>query len=186
MKPTVVDRLVKLAIALAAATMLMTVAAACDGGESGAPDGATETATPDQTATATTEPSTPTPTPSPSPTPTATDAGITLEEFVIKPDTTRASPGTVTFHVRNEGKVSHEFLVIESDLPKAQLPRDGIRGVDESKVDIAGRLEEIPPGGEDALELELAPGKYVLICNLFQDGESHYLSGMYNAFTVQR
>jgi hypothetical protein len=27
-------------------------------------------------------------------------------------------------------------------------------------------------------------GKYVLICNLFAGGESHYLEGMYTAFEV--
>jgi hypothetical protein len=57
--------------------------------------------------------------------------------------------------------------------------------VDEPRVDVIGSLEEIPPGGEDTLELEMAAGKYVLICNMFQQGESHYLSGMYNAFRVE-
>lgn len=108
-----------------------------------------------------------------------------VTEFVIKPNVTRARPGTVIFKVRNSGAVTHQFLVIRSDLPIAQLPRKtGDTGVDETQVDIAGRIESIPSGGEAEVSVPVETGNYVLICNLYAGGVSHYLSGMYQAFEV--
>ena len=91
----------------------------------------------------------------------------------------------MTFQVTNAGEVPHEFVVIKSDLPIAQLPRlGGEEGVDEDEVEIVGRLEPIDPGQTGILIAEMDNGKYVLICNLASGGESHYLNGMYEQFTV--
>jgi uncharacterized cupredoxin-like copper-binding protein len=108
-----------------------------------------------------------------------------LTEFAINPERTSARPGSVTFHVRNAGELTHEFLVIRTDLPHAQLPRlaSGL-GVDESQLDVVGRIDTIAPGDEAETTLELDGGNYVLICNLSSDSVSHYLSGMYDRFTV--
>lgn len=123
--------------------------------------------------------------PSPSPEPSDTDATIVLKEFAIDPERTSAKPGTITFQVHNEGELTHEFLVIRTDLPHAQLPRldDGL-GADESQLDIVGRIDEVAPGDDDEATLTLDSGNYVLICNLHTDSVSHYLSGMYDRFTV--
>ena len=121
----------------------------------------------------------------PTPAPADTDAAIELIEFSVGPLRTSALPGTVTFHVRNVGEITHQFLVIRTDLPHAQLPRleDG-SGADESQLDIVGRIDEIEPGDEEQTTIDVESGNYVLICNLASDGVSHYLSGMYDRFTV--
>jgi hypothetical protein len=125
------------------------------------------------------------PTPSPTPPPTTTEAGMELREFVIAPDRTRARPGTVIFKPRNAGELTHQFLVIRSDLPIAELPRKpGNTGVDETQLDVVGRIDAILPGESDEVTVPAELGDYVLICNLFAEGKSHYLSGMYNSFEV--
>ena len=45
-------------------------------------------------------------------------------------------------------------------------------------------LKTSNPGTEAELSVPVEEGKYVLICNIFTAGESHYLNGMYNLFTV--
>lgn len=166
-------------ILLALAALALS-AAACGGGN----DGQRATSSPTTAASA---PPSPTTTPSgPTATPGVTEAPITLEEFVIKPSVVRAPYGTVIFKVKNAGTVTHQFLVIKSDLPIAQLPRlPNNAGADEKQLEVVGRIDAIEPGAEAELSLFLDPGNYVLICNLRSDGRSHYLSGMYNQFTVQ-
>ncbi len=149
---------------------------ACNGGGSDA----TPTASPAASAS-------PSGSVTPTPKPVTTEAGMELDEFVIRPDTTRAGPGTVVFTVTNSGEFTHEFLVINTDLPNAELPRRAVQeeGVDETKIDIVGRLEPIAAGEEGELTVDMGIGAYVIICNLASNGASHYLNGMYNSFTVE-
>ena len=51
-------------------------------------------------------------------------------------------------------------------------------------VDIVGRIDSIAPGASSELSLDLDRGSYVLICNIVAGDKSHYISGMYNLFTV--
>ena len=54
--------------------------------------------------------------------------------------------------------------------------------VDEEAVEKreAGALEPGAPGGQRELALNLAPGRYVFICNM----EGHYMSGMHHDLVV--
>lgn len=173
----------------AAALALLVVAGACgDDDDSGTPTAsvsASETAEPSGDSSPTSTPALDEGTPSPTPQPVDTDATIDLTEFAIQPQRTSAMPGTVTFHVRNTGELTHELLVIRTDLPHAQLPRrDDLLGADESQLDIVGRIDPIEPGDDADLTLDLERGSFVLICNLASDSTSHYLSGMYDRFEV--
>ena len=139
------------------------------------------TATPEATATLRPGDATPTPTHPPA----TTEAGMELVEFTIRPNVTRARPGTVIFKVQNAGELAHQFVVIRSDLPTAELPRKPLdAGVDETKLEIVGKIDSIAPGSNAEVSVPVDAGKYVLICNLFAGGESHYLEGMYTAFEV--
>jgi len=139
------------------------------------------TATPEATATLRPGDATPTPTHPPA----TTEAGMELVEFTIRPNVTRARPGTVIFKVQNAGELAHQFVVIRSDLPTAELPRKPLdAGVDETKLEIVGKIDSIAPGSNAEVSVPAEAGKYVLICNLFAGGESHYLEGMYTAFEV--
>ena len=47
-----------------------------------------------------------------------------------------------------------------------------------------GKVDSIDPGKSAALTVSVEESKYVLICNMFAGGTSHYLSGMYNDFDI--
>ena len=161
--------------------IVVSLVLACGGDDDEASPTPEVTGTPEATATPLPDDATPTPTHPPA----TTEAGMELVEFTIKPSVTRARPGTVIFKVQNGGETAHQFLVVRSDLPTAELPRKpSDAGVDESKIDIVGRIDSIDPGSEAEVSVPVDTGKYVLICNLFSAGESHYLKGMYTAFEV--
>ena len=165
-------------------TAIVAFTIACGGDDAG--EGTlTPTATEAETdASVTPTPDTDVGTPAPAGTATLTSGDIELDEFVIRPGLTRARPGVVTFNVSNAGELTHEFIVIESDLHIAELPRaEDDLGVDESQLDIVGRIENIAPGASSEVSLNLDNGNYILICNIVGD-KSHYITGMYNRFTV--
>ena len=172
------------------AALLLLLAIACGDDD----DTAAPTSTPEPTTEGSPTPTGETPTPtepngdgSPTPTlaPSQTEAGIGLREFAVQPRRTSARPGTVTFNVQNNGEISHEFVVVRTDLPHAQLPRlDNNEGVDESQVEIVGRIDRLDRGETASLTLDLESANYVLICNFYTDSTSHYLRGMYDRFVI--
>jgi len=111
---------------------------------------------------------------------TLTDSGP--EQMRIQLDATKVPPGPVTFDVRNLSKDQiHEMLVIKSDGAGKPLPYDsGDQRVVESKVQDLGEVSDLEPGKSGTLTLDLAPGRYILICN--QPG--HYMHGMKASLVV--
>lgn len=83
----------------------------------------------------------------------------------ISVSTATASAGETTFEVRNGGEFPHDFAIISSDLDAAELPVEQLK-VDESSVDVVDRLDQLAPGATEELTVDLAPGHYVLICNV--------------------
>lgn len=107
--------------------------------------------------------------------PSAHVVGATLHDFRISASTTTVRSGTVVFQVHNDAPVTHEFVLVRTNLPAARLPiaADGL-SVDEDALQSVGELSEVPAGDVTTLSLHLAPGHYVVFCNL----EGHYLGGM--------
>ncbi len=101
---------------------------------------------------------------------------VGLSEWVLKPDITSVAVGAVTFKAVNNGQVTHELVVIKTDLAPTALK------VSEGKVDEAasgatiGEIEsdQLPPGKSASAMFQLTPGQYVLICNV----QGHYQAGM--------
>ena len=117
-----------------------------------------------------------------------TTVGITLEDGVLTPDTDSAPAGEVTFDVSNEGTVTHEFVIIRTDLAPDELPTDSDGAVDESSSDIevVDEIEDLEPGATASVTADLEAGNYVLICNVVDsDFGSHFAAGMSTAFTVE-
>lgn len=105
-----------------------------------------------------------------------------FENMKMKIDATSAPAGKVTFLVTNADTVDHEVVILKTDADPAKLPL--LPGV--SKVDEEGAGEnvgevEVEAGTTGAGTFELAPGKYVLVCNVL----THYMAGMYAAFEVK-
>ncbi len=90
--------------------------------------------------------------------------------------------GKVRFEVANySASIDHELEVVAVDDLNAPLPYDYKTGkVKIDKAKSKGEVEDVKPGSEKVLELTLAAGNYLLICNL----PGHYAAGMVAPFTV--
>ena len=117
------------------------------------------------------------------------DVDVTLQEFAIGTDPSSVSAGSVTFNIENKGPDdAHEFVVIRTDLDPTALPTEENGSVSETGegMEVVDEVEEIPVGDTPTLKVDLTAGSYVLICNIYDEGEqeSHYQEGMRTAFTV--
>ena len=110
-----------------------------------------------------------------------TTVNITETEFKIEADATTAPAGQVTFNIKNNGTIAHEFVVIKTDDAASALPvASGESEVDEDQLTGIDEKEDIAPGTSVTLTVNLEAGHYALICNV----EGHYTSGMRLDFTV--
>jgi uncharacterized cupredoxin-like copper-binding protein len=128
------------------------------------------------------------------------ESGLT---YFVKPDQTTVEPGTA-FAVTNVGELTHEFIVYSNldDVATGKLPINAEEDVaDVVEENIIGAApyatppivpsdkepgdadHRIPGGGWGAeLTVDLAAGKYILLCNL----PGHYTGGkQYSTFTVE-
>jgi uncharacterized cupredoxin-like copper-binding protein len=89
--------------------------------------------------------------------------------------------GDITLRVHNRGPDDHELIVVRSDdgLP---LRKDGLTVNEETlgKAEV-GALEPGAPGKTRQLHVHLAPGRYLLLCNM----QGHYLGGMRSVLVVR-
>jgi uncharacterized cupredoxin-like copper-binding protein len=100
------------------------------------------------------------------------------KEFSLTPSAAGVSAGTVTFRVRNAGRVVHEMVVIRTDT-KATALAVGTAEVDESRS--VGEVADLEGGSVKPLKVKLKAGHYALICNL----PGHYAGGMRADFVVR-
>jgi uncharacterized cupredoxin-like copper-binding protein len=121
--------------------------------------------------------------------PEPTTVDVTLQEWAVVPASTTLKAGQVTFNVTNAGpKDEHEMVVIKTDLGALDLPKGANGKVDEEAagLKVIGEVEEVSVGSTGSATLDLAPGKYVFICNIVDpDGVAHYGKGMTIAVTVE-
>jgi hypothetical protein len=142
----------------------------------------------------------PTPTTSSSETPVQTASNtpggaqsavtVTLVEYQVVPKPTSVPAGSVTFNANNIGGAEHSLAVIRTDLAPEALPTKADGSADESGtgVTLVDQVTGIKAQQQKSLTVNLAPGHYVLICNLVltANGQtiSHYANGMHVAFTI--
>ncbi|MEP7216851.1 MAG: plastocyanin/azurin family copper-binding protein [Anaerolineaceae bacterium] len=113
-----------------------------------------------------------------------------MKEWSIVPNPVAVKAGEVRFFASNTGKTTHELVVVKSDEDVTKLPTYGtsetpaeghvLGDVNEDKITSEGEVEDIEGGATKDATFVLAPGKYVLMCNL----PTHYGLGMRVAFTV--
>ena len=99
-----------------------------------------------------------------------TGVSVVLDEWKLTPSRATVRPGRITFVVRNDGSMPHEFVVLRTDRAAKGLP---IRGGKAVEVGRRGKLSQMASGASKRLSLRLGSGKYVLICNLL----GHYQAG---------
>jgi uncharacterized cupredoxin-like copper-binding protein len=118
------------------------------------------------------------------PTPRGTPVNVLLEDFTLRRDVDVVPAGTVRFRILNQGPTTHELSVIRTDRAPGKLPlqRDGLTiNEDAPGMDFLDEAEGLDIGDRRTLALRLAPGHYVLYCNM----EGHYLGGMHAPLTVR-
>lgn len=109
---------------------------------------------------------------------------VVLNEFSVTPDAATAPAGDVTFNVVNNGRFGHEFAVIRTSLTADQLPKVNGR-LDETKVEVVGRIASVVGGANGSTTLNLTAGQYMLICNFPRGAtDGHFASGMFSPLTV--
>lgn len=101
----------------------------------------------------------------------------TLNDSAVELNRSSVPSGTISIDVTNKGSVVHEIEVFAGD--EIDLPVS--RGVAEtSSLDLVDEVEDIVPGTSVTLTLDLAPGEYVILCNL----PGHYEMGMVARLTI--
>jgi uncharacterized cupredoxin-like copper-binding protein len=119
----------------------------------------------------------------------ATTIDVTLQEFAVIPSADAAPAGDVTFSITNDGPEDvHEFVILKTDLGASALPTDADGAVDETGagIEVIDEVEDLAVAASEDLTVTLAAGKYVLLCNIFDEteNEAHYKLGMRIDFTV--
>jgi uncharacterized cupredoxin-like copper-binding protein len=118
------------------------------------------------------------------PLPAGTVVEVLLDDFQVHRTTAAVPAGMVRFQLVNNGPSTHEFIVVRTDRAAARLPlqRDGLTVDEEGPgVDHVDEAEGLDLADRRTLTQDLAPGRYVLFCNM----EGHYLGGMHAPFTVR-
>jgi hypothetical protein len=103
-----------------------------------------------------------------------------VADYAIRLDRESAPRGIIAFDVRNDGRATHQFVILRSDRAAAALPRAGDEVVERAAGRVQAEAEGIGPGRTTTLRATLRPGRYVLLCNL----RGHYARGMRAAFRV--
>jgi uncharacterized cupredoxin-like copper-binding protein len=137
----------------------------------------------------------PTPTAAPSPAETAspadTQASLQVQagqaEYSVTSDPGGVPSGSIQVNVTNHGAIAHEFVIMQTDNPPNALLYDDTvqKAVEDAPGqqdvgEVGGELPFILPGQSDSGTFDLAPGRYVFLCNI----PGHYKAGMYTSFTV--
>lgn len=86
---------------------------------------------------------------------------ITAREFSFAPDRVRVTAGQITFKIKNDGKLEHEFEIFKGET-------------------LVNEVEDIAPGLTRDLKVDLAPGDYTFACKL----AGHEESGQKGQLTV--
>ena len=96
--------------------------------------------------------------------------------MAIRIDHDTAKAGSIKFDVTNWSRMMvHEMLIVAVDDPSTPLPYDyNAAKVPETEVKVLGDTSELQPNLSREVEVTLAPGTYLLICNV----AGHYAAGM--------
>jgi hypothetical protein len=111
-------------------------------------------------------------------TPWTGNVAVKESEWKIVLSAPRHEAGDITFDLSNRGTIPHEFVVIKTDKTAAELVAEvdpATNRLDESTLTSMGEHGEYDPATNTNVTLTLAPGHYVVMCNI----EGHYKNGMH-------
>ena len=110
-------------------------------------------------------------------------ADMTKAPMGVAANPKEATPGMVRFDVTNLASgLVHEVQVARITGETQVLTYDQSRNkVDTEGLEVLGSVSEIMPNKSASLILDLAPGKYLLFCNV----AGHYMAGMWTTIEVK-
>jgi hypothetical protein len=120
----------------------------------------------------------------------ATVVQMRLGEYTIVPDVDPVNAGPIVFELRNSGPTKeHELYIIRTDLAPDGLPTKDDGSADLDDLDVVSHVGSLRIGNPVKVNTVVEPGRYVLICNLVDDGadgspESHYAQRMHSVLTA--
>ena len=103
---------------------------------------------------------------------------VLLDEWKLVPAQGTLRAGKVTFVVRNDGSLVHQFVVLRSDRRAAGVPLKAGKAVETGRL---GGIKHIASGVSKQLTMTLRPGRYILLCNLM----GHYQAGQFAGLRVR-
>lgn len=111
-----------------------------------------------------------------------TSLAVKLDDYRFLHDVMSVPAGDVAFDLTNVGDEVHEMILLKSDMDIKALPSSAVSGeVDEAAIgEYVGGWEDVQPGAMASGTLMLAPGRYILLCNL----TDHYSRGMVSTLEV--
>jgi uncharacterized cupredoxin-like copper-binding protein len=109
----------------------------------------------------------------------AENVSVVERDFAIKAPE-RIAAGPTRLAIDNRGPDAHEFILVRSNGSGLPLRPDGLT-VDEDAIE-SRTVAALEPGlpGVRNLDVELTPGRYLMICNM----SGHLMGGMKRALVV--
>ena len=105
-----------------------------------------------------------------------------VKEWEVSVDKDSVPAGEVTFTIRNNGTIQHEFLVVKTDYADGEIPVEGDHFSESlDGIDVIDEIGEFAMGTTESLTLSLEAGNYQLLCNI----PAHYSAGMHTSFIVE-
>lgn len=109
----------------------------------------------------------------------ATPVQVTIEDDRIEADPGEVPSGRIEFRILNQGSMVHEMEVFAGATAGESLEvRNSV--ADTTGLTLVDEIEDILIGSALSLTVDLAPGAYLLLCNL----PEHYANGMWTYVTV--
>jgi len=110
------------------------------------------------------------------------DISGTVKEWAVAINAAEAKAGDVTFTMKNQGTIPHEFIIVKTDFAPGKIPLgpDNRFNEDGEGVFVPGEISEWNPKTTGTVTLKLDAGNYQLLCNI----AGHYANGMYTQLTV--
>lgn len=118
------------------------------------------------------------------------DVDVTLDDWSVVVEQDSVEEGPINFNVDNQGERTHEFVIVRTDIAADELPAkdDGSLDEDAPGVDVKEEIEDIGDGDDTSRTYTMDPGKYVFLCNIFEDIDgtetSHFAKGMFAEFEI--
>jgi uncharacterized cupredoxin-like copper-binding protein len=116
------------------------------------------------------------------------DVEVSLAEWAVGVSPEVIKAGRVRFTASNQGNRPHEFVLLKSDLSPDLLPmQDGRVALEQ--LNVAAKSDPFAAREKVEVSIDVAPGKYLLICSLTESPPgglllSHYQEGMAASFLV--